>query len=474
MRFTMRSLNCPAGWLFGLAGLCALIGLSCGEQTARPTLHVLLITVDTMRADRLGFDGYARPTSPQLDALAQQSTVFAQAIAQAAVTPVSHASILTGQNPYRHGLRVLHGHVANRLEESAQTLAEVWRAAGGQTAAFVSAFPATASFGLDQGFDHFDAQFQQSDGKGLVSPTGVVVTGMSQRGADETTRAAIDWLRDRDVRRKPLFLWVHYFDPHDANLTPPPEWLNAQLASAFPPASARKDDYLRAVYDAETCFMDAQIGRLVREFQRRGLWEHTLLVLVGDHGQGLGDHNWWGHGILYQEQVRVPMFIRWPGVAAGQRVDDLVRTIDLMPTILEAAGVSAQLYPVMDGISLGSAIHTGRVEPAREAYSESVNMLTYGRPDSPNLSDPKTDKLYCLMTGDHKLIYHQLRPEETEFYDLAADPLEEVNLASVRPAAMDSLTRRLEALAAFSPIMPNMTTTDYERLERLRSLGYIQ
>ncbi|MEE2750579.1 MAG: sulfatase-like hydrolase/transferase, partial [Myxococcota bacterium] len=179
------------------------------------TKHIVLITLDTTRADHLGAYGYEKPTSPNLDILAQQGVVFDMAISQAAVTPVAHASILTGLEPYHHGLRVLHGLEGNALHDSQVTLAEVWASHGGESAAFVSAYPVTEAFGLHQGFDVFDAKFPQADGTGLVTESGTVNTGLSQRRADATTDAALAWLDTRTNPEQPLFLWLHYFDPHD-------------------------------------------------------------------------------------------------------------------------------------------------------------------------------------------------------------------------------------------------------------------
>ena len=436
---------------------------------AQPKMHVLLITLDTTRADRLGCYGYAKQTSPCLDELAEQAVQFDSAIAQAAVTPVSHASILTGLNPYHHELRVLHGLVENRLAEEHQTLAEIWRDGGGQTAAVVSAFPVSAAFGLEQGFEYFDARFPQSDGKGLISSAGTVNTGMSQRRADETTEAAIKWLDTKAKPDKPLFMWVHYFDPHDPHLVPPQEVLDK-----FKGASQSKDDLLRAIYDADVYYMDSNIGRLLEAFKERGLWSNTIVVVVADHGEGLGDHDWWTHGILYQEQIRVPLIIRVPDIRTGLRVSSLVRTIDLVPTILDAAGVRPELWPDMDGESLIETMQTGQTSKQRLAYSDSVNMLTYGRPDSRDRRDHKRDKLYCLMDGTHKLIYHQLEPDKTEFYNLRTDPGETTNLAASRPPALQAMMKQLEALEAFSNIMPGMTDSDLEKLKKLRDLGYVQ
>ncbi len=439
-------------------------------QRTPPAMNVLLITLDTTRADHLGCYGYSKPVSPNLDKLAAESVMFDMAIAQAAVTPVSHASILTGLEPYHHGLRVLHGNVANRLDNQIKTLAEVWKDAGGQTSAFVSAFPVTEAFGLNQGFDHFDAQFQQADGKGLISKKGTVNTGRSQRRADDTTTAAIKWLNKNAAPDKPLLMWVHYFDPHDPLILPPKAILNR-----FQSVSEEKDDVLRAIYDCEVFFMDSQIGRLFRAFKERGIWKNTLIAVVADHGEGLGDHDWWTHGILYQEQIRVPQIIRVPGTKKKVKVSSTVRTIDLMPTILDVAGVDPSAWPQMDGQSLKEAMTTtGQTRKSLTAYADSVNILTYGRFDNAAKSDRKLDKLYCLLEGRYKLIYHQLEPANTEFYDLLTDPTELKNLAADSMPEMHSLIGRIKRLNAISPIMPGMSASDMDRLKKLKDLGYIQ
>ncbi|MFH1277195.1 MAG: sulfatase [Candidatus Eisenbacteria bacterium] len=464
--------------LLGTAAL--LFGASLILVTGRtgagpPARHLLVVTLDTTRADRLGFYGYDRPTSPNLDALAAESVVFEMAIASAAVTPVSHASILTGLWPYHHGLRVMHGLVANRLESGTTTLAEVWRKAGGRTAAFVSAYPVGSAFGFQEGFDRFDEAFAHADGAGVVNDRGTVDTGKSQRRADETTRAAIEWLRGAASDARPLFLWVHYFDPHDPQVKLPDEELMSLLQGELPPASQDRADLMRAVYDCEVRYMDRHLGGLFDEYRRLGLWENTIVAVVADHGEGLGDHDWWTHGILYQEQIRVPMLIHVPGGERGVRVPSLVRTIDFMPTLLEAAGLARSSWPDMDGESLGEAMRNGRTLKPLGAYSESVNILRYGREDTPVRKDEKNDKLYCLIEADQKLIYHQLHPERSEFYDLRSDPREQFNLAVLgRSPVMETLLARLEGMDVFSVILPGMTPTEAERMERLKSLGYLE
>ncbi len=454
--------------LITVAG-CRLLGSS------PPEYNVLLITLDTLRADYLGCYGYDRPTSPVLDKLASESVLFEKTIAQAAVTPVSHASFLTGRNPYNHGLRVLHGLAENSLSDEQTTIAEVWSRVGGQTAAFISAYPVSAAFGLEQGFELFDDEYPKSDGAGLVTTRGTVNTGLSQRRGDKTTDAAIEWLETGYNPEQPLMMWVHYFDPHDTIVAPPSDWMDEKLNAEFRPRQDRQPDFLRAIYDCEIYFTDLQIGRLLAAYKEQGLWENTLIVVVADHGEGLGDHNWWSHGILYQEQIRVPLIIKMPGGIADQRISEMVRGIDLAPTILEGAGVNQRDWPPMDGVSLVPTLRTGIAPDIQTAYSESVNILSYGRPDLPDLKDKKDDKLYCLMTPTTKLIYHQLNVENIEFYDLTTDPEELYNLAQQdRTPVMRQLLLDLQVMDIFSSLMPGMSGTDLERARKLKNLGYIQ
>lgn len=444
-----------------------LAGLLCSCQKNESPRNLLLITLDTTRADRLGCYGYDKPLTPNLDALAREGVVFDMAIAQAAVTPVSHASILTGLDPYHHGLRVLHGHVANRLNDRHETLAEVWQKAGGQTAAFISAYPVSEAFGLHQGFDLFDDAFQSIDPAVESDEKGTVNTDNEQRRADATTEAAIQWLDTEYDAQKPMFMWVHYFDPHDPRLLPPQE-----LVDEFVTETEDRTQMLLQAYDCEVFYMDAQIGRLFESFKKRGLWEDTIIAVVGDHGEGLGQHDWWSHGILYQEQIRVPFILRAPRLKQAPKVKSLVRTVDLMPTLLELTGIDRSLWKKMDGLSLKNAMRTGKTREDLIAYSDSVNILSYGRQDDPSQFDKKHDKLYCVMQSGYKLIYHQLKPEQTEFYNLYVDPFELNNLAATKPPVMRVFIEHLDSLKALSVIVPGMTPTDLERLQKLKDLGY--
>jgi arylsulfatase A-like enzyme len=466
----------PCALLLGTLLLGAVLVTGCGGGGGKiPVRNVVLITLDTTRADHLGLYGYKRPTSPTLDALAPSATVFDLAIVQAAVTPISHATILTGLCPNHHGLRFLLGQTNSELTADKTTLADIWDQAGGETAAFVSAYPMTASYGLSQGFQHFDADFARADSTVTLGANGLPQTMLSQRRADETTDHAIEWLRQRPDPKKPLFMWVHYFDPHDAVVKPPEEIMAPMMRDKFPPASMGKEDVLRSAYDAEICFMDFHLGRLLRELMRLGIYEETMLVIIADHGEGLGDHNWWAHGILYQEQIHVPLLIRVPGMTGGGRVSSMVRAIDVVPTILDATRVPRKLWPALDGVSLLSAMRTGKTERPLTAYSESLNMLRYDGSRLDRKSDESHDKLYCLIDGTQKLIYHQLEPEQTELYDLTGDPKETRNVA--RRGEGEATTRLLDVLSksgAITDITVTDAPTEPTKLEGLRSLGYIK
>lgn len=438
-------------------------------QGTPPIRNVVLITLDTTRADHLGVYGYSRPTSPNLDRLATQGVVFDHAISQASVTPVAHASLLTGLDPYHHGLRVLHGLEGNALAESQVTLAEVWGRRGGESAAFVSAYPAAAAFGLHQGFDVFDEEFAPAEGPPLVSPSGRVNTGLAQRRADVTTDAVLKWLDGRVDRRRALFLWVHYFDPHDPFVLPP-----QRVLDLFSTPGEERAERLIAVYDAELRFMDLQIGRLLAALSSRGYDQDSVVAVIADHGEGLGDHDWWSHGVLYQEQIRVPFVLRAPGLASGTRVASLVRGIDLAPTLLEATGTPRALWPQMDGQSLWPALFSQEPFPELTAYADSVNRLRYGRFDDPDRMDDKRDRLYSLVRGDVKVILHELDPGKNEAYDLARDPAEQNNLAGAPTPEMTLLLERIPKMGALSTIEPGETDTPVDREDALRALGYVE
>ena len=358
----------------------------------------------------------------------------------------------------------MHGRSEYRLADSHATLGEVLKRAGYETAAFVSAFPVTERFGLHQGFDVFDAGFMTAPPERLVSKTGIVNTGNNQRRADATTDQALLWLAGA---RSPHFVWLHYFDPHDPKVLPPEE-----VIARHGRLQGTEREVLRALYDIEIEYMDQHIRRVLDWLERTGQSEKTIVVVVSDHGEGLGDHDWWTHGILYQEQVRVPLIIRTPSMSAGQRVDHLVRTIDIMPTVLDLIGLDANAIPTMEGHSLGPLLGERPTDPKHVAYCDSVNTSTYRF--TPNIRDLKNEMLFAVVSGPWKYIHHVPHADRSELYNLETDPGEQVNLLSTRP----ELVKRLKADLMARECIPSRQLSEQggmspEDLARLRSLGYV-
>jgi arylsulfatase A-like enzyme len=308
-------------------------------RTAQSPQHLILITLDTLRSDRLGVYGHENAITPHLDGLAERGVRFADALAPSISTPPSHASILTGLNPGSHGLRALYG---EQLAPGNQTLADLLRGEGFTTAAFVSGLPLRKDVGLSQGFDHYDDSFVPDH----------------ERSAEATNRLAIDWLAARPAGR--LFLWVHYFDPHYPYFPP------AQYRRRFGVRISSKKQLLRtkngnpetgeavqmpprrvrmmsSLYDAEVSYLDAAIGELLRALEGEGILEDAVIVAVSDHGELLGEHEYYfGHWDVFDETARVPMLLVHPGGNwAGRVVGQSVGTIDIMPTVLAWLGIES-------------------------------------------------------------------------------------------------------------------------------------
>jgi arylsulfatase A-like enzyme len=427
--------------LLAVAALtAAAFGLWKGCTTADPVWNIIVVTLDTTRADRLGCYGYDKPTTPNIDRLAGSGTRFDMAIAQAAVTPVSHASILTGLYPFTHGLRVLHGETNYQLEEGAfPTLATILKAKGWSTGAFVSAFPVSEYFGLHYGFDRFDTgitgeiddQMKVEDGRASWA------VDKNQRRADVTTEKAIDWLGKTEGS---FFLWLHYFDPHDSILVPPKKFSRNHLPKNFNRMSTEEQS--RAIYDVEVQYMDRQLGLLFKYLKETNRYNNTIIVVTNDHGEGLGDHDWWYHRILYQEQIRMPLIIRYPGGPKGQVVPDLVQSVDIMPTILECVGIKP---PEMDGKSLLPLIRGEEKTGKRIAYSDALIRLDDNRPRHAEESDIHNDLMYCVISevpgreGLWKLIHRRYHTDSSELYRLDRDPKEERNVINEYPDVRDKL-----------------------------------
>ena len=401
-------------------------------RTAPRPLNVLLVTLDTTRADRIGAYGHQGAETPTLDALAARGTLFREAYAHVPLTLPSHASIMTGVLPTRHGVRDNGTFVVPR---ELAVLAERFREAGYHTGAFVSAFVLDQRFGLARGFDRYDDDVPGEEAAKAGDP--------SERSirAEVTVDKALEWLKTSESR--PRFMWVHLYDPHAPY--EPPE-----------PFAGRHRD---APYDGEIAYTDAQVGRLLHGLDRttaRGPW---LVVVVGDHGEGLGDHDELTHGyFVYGNTQRVPLIVSLPGrVPAGRTVDGVVRAVDVAPTVLELAGLLP--LPNADGRSLIPLMAGRSTGDAGPAYLESCQpRIWWG-----------AQELLALRTG-RWLFIEAPRPE---LYDVSADPAERVNLAASRPRDLDTLTTLLKDYGRPGSAVATRVKLDPAAEARLRSLGYL-
>ncbi len=441
------------------------------SKSKSKSYNVLLITTDTTRADRLGSYGYDKPTSPHLDALAADAARFEFAISTAGLTPIAHASIFTGLNPYLHGVRVMYGPPGHYLSKNLPTMATLLKQKGYATGGFVSAYPASERYGMHWGFDAFENGMEQGTvnmdpsqptARGLITRQGKWVDqpkGDAQRRADSTTDDALAWL---SKVKGPFFQWVHFFDPHDPWLIPPKEYL-----AKFGVQRGAADEML-TVYDADINFMDSQIGRLIQAYKDRGLYDKTIIIVISDHGQGLEDHEWFRHRLLYREQIHVPLIVRVPGAAQGKTIPDLVRNIDLLPTVAEVLGL--ELPDNVEGKSLMGLIN-GVAEPPRLAYAEALNTADVHMPA--RLPEDQKDLLFCVMDRQWKLIYHKERPENSELYDLTNDPMELINVFEKHPNETSRLLEQLEKSGGLTVRTTGVPPMDEETLRSLKALGYI-
>jgi choline-sulfatase len=393
---------------------------------ARP--NILLVTIDTLRADHVGCYGHTGAATPTLDGLAARGVRFATAVAHAPLTGPSHACLLTGLTPLGHGFRDNGGFA---LPPSVKTAAEDYRQAGYRTAAFVSGFPLDRRFGFDRGFDTYDDHLPRGNDRRR--------TPYVERFADATTDAAMRWL-ESPAAGTPFFLWVHYYDPH-APYEPP-----GDLASRF----------RNAPYDGEIAFVDMQLARLLRAVDDKGGLARTLVLATADHGESLGEHGEGTHGLfVYDATLKVPWILAGPGVPAGRVPATVARGIDVRPTLLDYSGLP--IPPAIEGRSLRPALE-GREMSDAPAYAETLY------PEREFGWAP----LHALRTARFKLI-EAPRPE---LYDLAADAKETTNRVAQQGAQAEELRRKLQAALA-RPAPAAAAQVDSETAERLGALGYL-
>jgi arylsulfatase A-like enzyme/Flp pilus assembly protein TadD len=415
-----------------LAG--ALLLLSCGRAPRAPAArHFVLVTIDTLRADRLGCYGSPDVATPHLDRIARDGAFFPQAAVAVPLTRPSHVTLLTGLDPAEHGIR---DNVSPALAPHVPTLATVLEGAGFRTAAFVSSVVLSAQSGLNRGFGTYSDRFE-------VGADDARFLNAIQRRGDGPTAEAVAWLEAQREGR--FFLWLHLYDPHDPY--EPPE----------PYASRYRD----RPYDGEVAFSDELVGRLDAALTRRGLREETLLVVTSDHGEGLGEHGESVHGFfVYQSTIRVPLLLRGTGITPGARPAVTARAVDLVPTVLDLLAVPSPPGGRFTGRSLARTLG-GETLGEQPAYGESLlPLLHYG-----------WSGLRTLREGRWKYI-HAPRPE---LYDLQGDPGELKNLADAEPAKAEAfrsaLGRRLDAERTTAPTTAEAVPPDL--LEKLGAMGYL-
>ncbi len=419
------------------AGLIAVVSAAAWWRL-RPAApshpNLLLITIDTLRADHVGAYGAsaAMPgATPTLDALAARGVRFDQVQTAVPLTGPSHATILTGQYPPVHGVR---GNVVFTLGTAYPTIATLLKRRGFRTAAFVGAYPVAAAFGFNQGFDTFDEEFHET------SPG----EPGAERRANEVADAAIRWLAtNHHTDPAPFFAWLHFYDPH----------------APYDPPSPYRERFSGHPYDGEIAFADAQIGRVFDALRASGLDANTVIVVLADHGEGLGDHHELTHAILiYQSTMRVPLIIAGPGVPQNRVASTRAGTIDVLPTVMSLLGFDS------DKSLLGQDLRPqmiGRPTAADALYAESL----FGR----------LNCHWAALRGWVKDDWKLVSGAGPELYNLTQDPGELRNLALVEPDRVRRMTEELQrGLQRLAPrgdqATPNPISAEQE--QRLRSLGY--
>jgi len=399
-----------------------------------PAGNLLVITLDTVRADHIGAYLYRLARTPHLDRLAHEGVMFEQAVTAAPLTLPSHCSLFTGRFPVHHGV---HDNGGPPLGPLQPTLASILRARGYRTGAFVASDIVNATRGLSRGFQTYVGDFPV--------PSGAIPQSRDlRRPANEVVDAALRWLSGPSP--SPFFAWIHFYDAH----------------APYEPPEPYRSQYAGRPYDGAIAFVDSQIGRLLAFLDTRGFLDRTLVVVMGDHGEGLGEHGEWTHALFaYDSVLRVPLIIRVPRArSGGRRIAGVVRSVDVMPTVLDLLGVPAPA--AIDGVSLAGVVSGTSSEPGLDAFAE--NMY-------PRLHFHRSE-IRVVRSGRFKLIEGS-RPE---LYDIAADPHELNNLHGNRPGLEARLELRLLAFAASTheaaPV-PGLGPPDPDRRARLAALGYI-
>jgi arylsulfatase A-like enzyme len=440
--------------------------------------HVILISMDTARADHFGFLGGTENSTPRIDALAEESIAFTDYMTVVPTTLASHTSLFTGKYPHHHGTP-RNGFM---VHDGNVMLTEILRNAGFHTVGFAGSFALDSRFNFAQGFDHYDENFAVFVGEDGVD--------QNQRCAADITDAVIRYLNAGDIPDR-IFLFVHYFDPHYPYAAPAPFDVDPEPHGEceLQPIGALKEDSGMSLpekerharryalrYAAEISYMDHHLGRLLDDLQRREILDDALLVVTSDHGENLWDHEVrFDHGFtVYQSTMRAVCLMRFPnGERGGARVDQLLASIDVMPTILDFLGL--EVPPSIDGEGMDLRTMSATSRP-RTRFGQAT------KPWEDVETDPRWTNIHksrCVREGRFKFIQTPYRGTE-ELYDVISDPGENFNLLEHRSTETDDLAsgfrRELEAWASSTRALPSEFEGAQrgETVERLRSLGYLE
>jgi len=437
--------------------------------------QIILVTLDTLRTDHLSIYGYPRPTSPFIDNLAQNSFVFKKAFSSIASTSPSHASIMTSLHPVTHNV------LSNtfKLDSSITTLAEYFKQLQFLTAGFVSTNRHFKPCNLDQGFDVFNEQPYDE---------------RFYRPANETVDETLQWLRRRKPKSR-YFLWVHLFDPH----TPysPPEEMRQSMHLTSPQEKKEFIQYLKEVqkvdiayynneeellntyenYDAEIFFVDQQVKRLYQFIMNNKLAEKSLWIITSDHGEGLGNHRWAGHGKhIYNEQINVLMMFHFSWTnRAGLEIYDITEHVDIFPTITELLNKPLKLNYKFAGFSLIPLIQQrNHFFAAKYAFSQRRHFNFKPQKIIHEKTDYEDGVKFSLQDRSYKYIFRSAHIDE--FYDLSKDPYETYNLIDIPIPERDKMRKILFALREYYREGGKFSKEEIsqEAIERLKALGYIQ
>lgn len=420
----------------------ALLVPSVGASRAEgsPGSNVLLITVDTLRADHLGCYGYRQIKTPRIDELARDGVRFKHAYAQVPLTLPSHAAILSGTYPMYNQVRDF---TSVGLPPSVGIISEAFRRHGFATAAFVSAYVLDGSWGLRKGFDVYDDRFDPRQYE-TRNP------GNIQRRGAETVDRFLAWFARRPS--KPFFVWIHLYDPH----------------SSYDPPEPFHSQYAGRLYDGEIAYTDAQLGRVFKALQGAKVYDRTLVAFLSDHGESLGDHGEDEHGFfIYNSTIQVPLIIKPPGASQqqGGTIEAVASTVDVAPTLLQLARIDDPLARQFQGRSLAGLISGRGTADNLTAYAETYYPLnSFG-----------WSPLHSLITRR----YAYIDAPQPELYDLERDPGEKQNIytqhraeANAFKAQLDILGRRFTAKAPAGG-GARLGGLSQETLEKLKSLGYL-